>query len=101
VQPEETEGVLSEFWTNSLNVVCVLSTHIEKRDSAPATPAEWIHTTPTYEPPKEQYDEESEDPFDVDFDESLVIPLSKEETLDDKTRVTRTKLKLTSILRNI
>jgi hypothetical protein len=38
-----------------------------------------IHTTPTYEPPNEQYDEESEDPFDVDFDKSPVIPLSQEE----------------------
>jgi hypothetical protein len=65
--------------TNSLNVVRESSTDIEKRDSAPETPAESIHTTPTYEPPKEQYDEESEDPFDVDFDESPVIPLSREE----------------------
>jgi hypothetical protein len=75
VQPEKTP----RFWTNSLNVVHESSIYIEKRDSAPATSAESIHTTPTYEPPKEQYDEESEDPFDVDFDESPVIPLSREE----------------------
>jgi hypothetical protein len=67
VQPEETQGFLRGFCTNSLNIVRESSTDIEKRDSAPATPAESVHTTPTYEPPKEQYDE---DP---------VMPLNREE----------------------
>jgi hypothetical protein len=78
VQPEETQGVSRGFWTNSLNIGRAPSTDIEKRDSAPA-PAESIHTTPTYEPPKEQYDEKLADPFDADFDESRVISLSREE----------------------
>jgi hypothetical protein len=60
--------------TNSLDIVRESSTDFEKRDSAPTTPAESIHTSP-----KDQYDEESEDPFDVNFDESPVIPLSREE----------------------
>jgi hypothetical protein len=79
VQPEETQGVSRGFWTNWLNIGRVKSTDIEKRDSAPATPAESIHTTPTHESSKELYDEESEDPFDVEFYESPVIPLSLEE----------------------
>jgi hypothetical protein len=66
----------NSFWTDSSNVVRESFTDIEKRDSSPAMPAESIHTTPTYEPPKEQCDEESENPFDVEFDE---IPLSREE----------------------
>jgi hypothetical protein len=79
VQPEENHRVSRGVWTNSISIGRESSTDIEKRDSAPATPAESIYTTPTYEHPKEQYDEESEDPFDIYFDESLVIPLSREE----------------------
>jgi hypothetical protein len=53
-----------------------LSTDIEKRDSAPATTAESIHTTSSYEPPKEQYDK---DLSHVEFDESPVVTLSHED----------------------
>jgi hypothetical protein len=42
-------------------------------------PAESIHTTPPSELLKRQYDEVSEDPFDVDYDEGPDIPLSREE----------------------
>jgi hypothetical protein len=48
-----------------------VSPGVEKRDSAPATLAESIYTTPTHELPKEQFEEKSENPFDVNFDESL------------------------------
>jgi hypothetical protein len=64
--------------TNSLNVGRVASSDVENRDSTPATPVESIHTIPPSEPPKRQDDEKS-DPFDVDFDESPVISVIRED----------------------
>jgi hypothetical protein len=74
MQPEETQRVSRGVSTNSF---FESSTDIEKRDSAPATPAESIHTSyvglvwidstgvagaESCTAPSEQYEEESEDP---------------------------------------
>jgi hypothetical protein len=69
VQPTEIQSFSHGFWTNSVNVCRGASPEGEKRDSTPATPVESTSSTPSFEPPRRQDDEES-DPFDVNFDEN-------------------------------